>query len=88
MASSQSRPSSLNSGSHLSDALIATFDEQEKCDVMFEAEGKIIKAHQLVLYTRRSRCECLYQMANGWKSGDDPISVNDLDYESLKSLLR
>ena len=88
MASSESKPNSLNSRSLLSDALVATFDKQRKCDVWFKANGKLIGAHLVVLYAMRSRCECIYQMADGWKYGDDPISVKDLDYESLKSLLR
>ena len=70
----------------LSSGLTARFDNQEEdCDVIFEIEGKCIKAHKLVLAVQ---CQVLDDLSQGWTSDMNPILIDVIDYQSFKAFLR
>ena len=69
----------------MADGLIRSFEEQEDCDVKFSVEGRIIATHKVVL---RIRCQALYDLSSNWTYDKEPISIDDIDYDSFKELLR
>ena len=63
-------------------------EKQEDCDVMFIVDGQTIGAHKILLKVMQARCGVLHRMAARWNLGDEPISIDDMEFEAFKVLLR